>query len=124
MLLLVWLILTQAHQRISCFFNIPSSDCIPRGFGSQVCPDEERDRPDPLEEERKSPGPVTVDSDDGSNNAGGEEDASAPAHADVCSYVRSEDGRDNFTGIGGGQGLNEAILVSVSNKLTNTLTID
>jgi hypothetical protein len=114
LLLLARLIFAQAHQSMLCLVDLTSSDRVPRRLGSQVCSNEEGDGPNPLEDEWKTPGPIPVDGDGGSNNTGGKEDASTPAHADICRHVRSEDGRDDFRRIGSGQSLGGKFLLSTS----------
>jgi len=92
---------TKTGQALPSQFNVVSPNGVPRGFWSEIGSDEEGNRPDPLEDERKSPAEISVDAGHGSDNAGREQDAGAPAHADVRCDVGSEDGGNDLTGIGG-----------------------
>ena len=78
-------------------------DRIPRRFRSDVSANDERNRSHPLEDERKFPAKVTVDACDSTDDTRGKENPCAPAHANVCRDVRSENGRYDLGSIGRGK---------------------
>ena len=58
-----------------------------------------------MEDEREPPTKIAMDACYGSDDTRGEENASAPAHADVGGDVRSEDCRDYFASVRRGESL-------------------
>lgn len=114
--------LVKAHQTLLCHIKLVSSDGVPRRLGSKVGSDKERKRPDPLEEERKSPAHVTLDAGYSTDDTTGEKDTGAPTHADVGGDIGSKDCRDNFGGVSSGKSLFERTYVSLRSLTTSKLT--
>ena len=100
-------VLSQPYQAPPSFFDFPSSNRVPWRLGGKIGPNEERDWPDPLENERQAPGQVTRDTGHGSNNSRRQEDAPTPAHADVGGNIGPKNGGNNLTGVGRRQCLDE-----------------
>jgi hypothetical protein len=94
----------QPLQGLLCLVVTTFADQEPRGLGGEEVDDEEGNRPDPLQGEGEPPSPVAVDLEGTTYNAGRDEDAPSPAHADVRADDRSEYGGYDFDGIGSGQG--------------------
>jgi hypothetical protein len=97
----------EAHQARSGQVNLAPPDRVPGGFGGEVSANEEGNRPDPLEDERESPAEIALNACYRSDNTRGEENTSAPAHADVGGDIGSKDGWYDFRSIGRGEGLGE-----------------
>ena len=98
-------VFAQLHETVSRFFDLVSANSVPRGLWGEVSADEQRNRPDPLEDEGQTPAEITLNTSYCSDNARGEENSGAPAHAHVGGKVGSENGGDHFRRVGSREGL-------------------
>lgn len=97
--------LVQTHQTLLCHIKLVSSDGVPGRLRGIVGSDEERERPDPLEEEWESPTHVALDAGYSTDDTTREKDTSAPTHADVGSDIGSKNSRYDFGGVSSGKSL-------------------
>ena len=88
---------------MSRFVHFATSYCVPWGFRSEISTDQERDRPDPLDRKGKSPADVSFKTGHGSHNTRREENTSTPTHTHIGCHVRSEDCRNDLTGVASGE---------------------
>jgi hypothetical protein len=113
--------LMKTHQTLLCHIKLVSSDGVPRRLGGKVGSDEERKRPDPLEEEGKSPAHVSLDAGYSTDDTTGEKNTGAPTHANVGGDVGSKNSRNNFGGVSSGKSLFRHAHVSFTSLTTSKL---
>lgn len=90
------------------FFETTLADEPPWGRRAEPDDEEEGTDPDPLEDEGKTPTPVTCDGQSGLDDTGRKQDTDTPAEIDVGGKVTTELNRADFGGVGSGKCLEDS----------------
>jgi hypothetical protein len=99
----------KAAERSLGIFDATATNEIPRTLGSEESDKQQGWDPCPLDTVGDAPSCVALDGDGRAENASGEEATAAPAHGHPRGQVTAHSGGTDFGGIGGGQGLEDAL---------------
>lgn len=100
----------EAAQRLLRVVDAAPADQVPRALGRQEADEEQGRDPHPLKAVGDAPARVAGQVEGAAEHAGGKEAAGAPAHGDPGRQVAAHGGGADLGGVGGGEGLEDALL--------------